>query len=119
MFVLIRIDPSSGVALFDQLAGSLRASAIAGTLSVGERLPSARELADSLDINVHTVLRAYQVLRDEGLIELRPGRGAIVTGRPSGSYESLNAAVAVVIDEARKLDIAPPALAALIREAYQ
>ena len=117
--MLIRIDPSSGVPLFDQLAGSIRASAIAGTLPAGERLPSARDLAASLDINVHTVLRAYQVLRDEGLIELRPGRGAIVTGLPAGGYEALNTAVITVIDEARKLDIAPAALAALIREAYQ
>jgi len=117
--VLVRIDPASGVAIFDQIAGSLRASAIAGTLAIGERLPSARELAASLDINVHTVLRAYQLLRDEGLIELRPGRGAIVTGRIAGDYDALNSAVANVIAEARKLNIAPPALAALIRETYQ
>lgn len=117
--MLIRIDPSSGVPLFDQLAGSIRASAIAGTLELGERLPSARELAASLDINVHTVLRAYQLLRDEGLIELRPGRGAIVTSLPSGGYEALRTAVDTVIAEARKLDIAPTALAALIRESYQ
>ena len=116
--MLIRIDPTSGVPLFDQLAGSIRASTIAGTLTAGERLPSARELAASLDINVHTVLRAYQLLRAEGIIDLRPGRGAIVTGRPAAGYEALNVAVAAVVDEARKLDIGSSALAALIREAY-
>lgn len=117
--MLIRIDPSSGVALFDQLAGSIRASTITGSIAVGERLPSARELAASLDINVHTVLRAYQLLRDEGLIDLRPGRGAIVTARASGDYDKLNARVAAVVDEARELGINPSALTALIREAYQ
>lgn len=117
--MLIRIDPTSAVPLFDQLAGSIRASTIAGALTAGERLPSARELAASLDINVHTVLRAYQLLRAEGIIDLRPGRGAIVTGRPAAGYEALNVAVAAVVDEARKLDIGSPALAALIREAYQ
>ena len=117
--MLIRIDPSSGVALFDQLAGSIRASTITGAIAVGERLPSARELAASLDINVHTVLRAYQLLRDEGLIELRPGRGAIVTARASGDYDALNRAVDTVVAEARKLDITPTALTALIREAFQ
>ncbi len=117
--MLIRIDPSSGVPLFDQLAGSIRASTITGAISVGERLPSARELAASLDINVHTVLRAYQLLRDEGLIDLRPGRGAIVTGRASGDYDALNHAVDAAVAEARKLDITPSALTALIREAYQ
>ena len=117
--MLIRIDSSSGVALFDQLAGSIRASTITGAIAVGERLPSARELAASLDINVHTVLKAYQLLRDEGLIELRPGRGAIVTARASGDYDELNHAVSAVVIEARKLDISPSALTALIREAYQ
>lgn len=117
--MLIRIDPASDVALFEQIAGSIRASTITGTLAIGERLPSARDLAEALDINVHTVLRAYQVLRDEGLVDLRPGRGAIVTARVSGDYVALNAAVSTVIAEARKLEIAPSALAALIRETYQ
>lgn len=117
--MLIRIDPSSGVPLFDQLAGSIRASTITGAITVGERLPSARELAASLDVNVHTVLRAYQLLRDEGLIDLRPGRGAIVTARASGDYEALNSAVDAVIVEAKKIDMNPTALTALIREAYQ
>ncbi|HEX7738164.1 MAG TPA: GntR family transcriptional regulator, partial [Marmoricola sp.] len=49
-----------------------------GELGPGDRLPSARPLADSLDVNMHTVLRAYGALRDEGLIELRRGRGAQV-----------------------------------------
>ncbi len=107
------------MALFDQLAGSIRASTITGAIAVGERLPSARELAASLDVNVHTVLRAYQLLRDEGLIDLRPGRGAIVTARASGDYDALNAAVDAVVAEAKKLDISPTALTALMREAYQ
>lgn len=115
--MLIRVDPSSAVPLFDQLAGSIRASVIAGSASPGERLPSARELADSLDINVHTVLRAYQLLRDEGLIELRRGRGASVSSR-AADYAQLSAAIAEVVAQARRHDIPPAALAALIREAY-
>lgn len=116
--MLIRIDPSSAVPLFDQLAASIRASAIAGGVAAGERLPAARELAESLDINVHTVLRAYQLLRDEGLIELRRGRGAIVTDRVR-DYSGLSSAISTVVGEARKLDLPSAALTALIREAYQ
>jgi len=116
--MLIRVDAASAVPLFDQLAASIRASAITGRTAPGERLPAARELADSLDINVHTVLRAYQLLRDEGLIELRRGRGAIVTDR-AADYAGLSGAIAEVVDEARKLDIPPATLTALIREAYQ
>lgn len=116
--MLIRVDPSSAVPLFDQLAASIRESAITGRVAAGERLPAARELADSLDINVHTVLRAYQLLRDEGLIELRRGRGAIVTDR-AREYARLSGAIAALVVEARALDVSPATLTALIREAYQ
>lgn len=116
--MLIRVDPSSVVPLFDQLAGNIRASVIGGLLMAGERLPSARDLAESLDINVHTVLRAYQLLRDEGLIELRRGRGALVSEK-ARDYAALTAAIATVVNEARSHSIPPAALAALIREAYR
>jgi GntR family transcriptional regulator len=115
--VLIRLDPASGVSLSDQLAGSIRASIMAARVRSGERLPPARDLAGSLDINVHTVLRAYQALRDEGLIELRRGRGALVAADVR-DFSALTAAVDAVVAQARAHDVPPAALAALIREAY-
>jgi GntR family transcriptional regulator len=54
----------------------VRAAIGDGLLVAGERLPPARELAEDIGVNVHTVLRAYGALRDAGLIELRPRRGA-------------------------------------------
>ena len=116
--MLVRVDPSSEVSLFDQLATSIRVSVMSGSLVTGERLPSARDLAESLDINVHTVLRAYQELRDEGLIELRRGRGAIVSAR-ARDYSGLTSAIDAVVAEARAHDVSPAALSTLIREAYQ
>jgi len=115
--VLIRVDPASPIPLFDQLAASVRAEVVRGAVAAGERLPSARELAGSLELNVHTVLHAYQVLRDEGLIDLRRGRGAVVTDR-AGDYAELAAMLPALVAEAKRLELSPAALAAMIREAY-
>ncbi|WP_062214238.1 GntR family transcriptional regulator [Streptomyces sp. NBRC 109706] len=79
--MLFRVTPDSPVPLGDQIAGCVRGAIADGTATAGERLPPARSLADSLGINVHTVLRGYQRLRDEGLVEVRRGRGTVITGR--------------------------------------
>jgi len=115
--MLIRIDPGSSVPLFEQFAASVRAEVLRGSVLPGQRLPSARELAASLELNMHTVLRGYQLLRDEGLIELRRGRGAVVTER-ARDYAALAALLPTLVAEAKRLDLSPAALAALIREAY-
>lgn len=81
--MLIRIDASDARPLYEQIVLQVRAAIGDGSLAAGERLPAARELAEAIGVNLHTVLRAYGQLRDEGLIELRPRRGAVVvSGAP-------------------------------------
>jgi GntR family transcriptional regulator len=116
--VLIRIDPASSVPLFEQLAASVRAQVLDGTATAGERLPAAREVAASLDINVHTVLHAYQLLRDEGLVELRRGRGAVLTAH-AASMTDLDAHVRALVDEAKRLHVSITTLTTLIQESYR
>lgn len=115
--MLFRIDPGSSAPLFAQLATSVRAELVRGALKPGQRLPPARELAASLDINLHTVLRAYQELRDEGLVELRRGRGAVIRERADGSAV-LRTDVQRLVAEARRLGVAPNTLIALVRQEY-
>jgi GntR family transcriptional regulator len=67
---------------------------------------------------MHTVLRAYQGLRDEGFIELRRGRGAIVSAT-ARSYSALATGVATLVADARTHDVSLAALTALIRKEYQ
>ena len=115
--MLIRVDSSNSEPLFEQIAARVRHLASSGEAVAGERLPAARELAEALEVNVHTVLHAYQRLRDEGLIELRRGRGAILTGA-AASVADLSAHVDVLVAEARRVGVAPATLTAMITKAY-
>lgn len=76
--MLLRIDTRSEVPIYGQIADSIRTQIQTDTLKTGSRLPSARSLATSLDVNMHTVLRAYSELQTEGLVEMRRGRGGVV-----------------------------------------
>ncbi|MEP6480981.1 MAG: GntR family transcriptional regulator [Rhodoglobus sp.] len=114
----ISIDAASSVPLFEQLVTAIREQVMGGELEAGDRLPAGRELAASLDINVHTVLRAYQVLRDEGFIGLRRGRGAVVADS-ARDYSRLSLDIDRVVAEAKRLELSPGALNALIRKAYE
>ena len=116
--MLIRVDPSAPEPLFEQLASAVRGGIARGELSAGERLPGARDLADSLGLNVHTVLRGYQELRDEGLIELRRGRGAVVTADAVAGRAALAEAVAAVHQAARQLALTTEELVAVVRKGY-
>lgn len=113
--MLIKVDMSSGASLFEQVAASVRADIASGRVVPGDRLPSARELADALDINLHTVLRAYQQLRDEGLVDLRRGRGAAISASAAPLAE-LSHDIAALVARAAALGLSPATLAALIKE---
>lgn len=113
--MLLRIDLHSAEPLFAQVAAAVRADVAAGRLRVGERLPAAREVAKAADINLHTVLRAYQVLRDEGLVDMRRGRGAVVT-EAAAAIAALQGDIAALRVRARALGLSPDTLASLLRE---
>ena len=76
--MLWKIDAQSPQPLHEQLAGQIRRGIAAQELAEGEKLPPARDLAKGLGVNMHTVLRAFQTLREEGLLEVRRGRGTSV-----------------------------------------
>ncbi|WP_410629993.1 GntR family transcriptional regulator [Amycolatopsis sp. cmx-4-83] len=115
--MLVRIDPSSTEPIFEQVAASLRRSLGDGSPAPGEQLPPARELAASLEINVHTVLRAYALLRDEGLIDLRRRRGAVVLGGAS-SRARLAELAGELVREAKRAGVGLEELTGVLKEKY-
>jgi GntR family transcriptional regulator len=78
----VNIDRSDPVPLHDQVAARIRRAIAEGEASPGERLPLAKDLAAVLGVNKNTVLRALHILREEGLLEFRRGRGITVAGTP-------------------------------------
>jgi GntR family transcriptional regulator len=115
--VLLSVDPASATPLFVQLADAVRSEASRGALKAGDRLPPAKEVARSLEVNLHTVLKAYQLLREEGLVDLRRGRGAVLTDKVV-SLTELGREIPRLVEFAKKQGIGASALAALVREEY-
>src|SRR5207253_7028133 len=77
-----QIDRNDALPLHEQVAAEIRRAIAEGEAGPGDRLPPARDLAAVLDVNTNTVLRALRLLRDEGLLEFRRGRGVTVVGTP-------------------------------------
>jgi GntR family transcriptional regulator len=71
--------------IFERVAAELRRALADGEVKPGERLPLAKDLATVLGVNKNTVLRALRLLREEGLLEFRRGRGITVVGTPQRS----------------------------------
>ena len=78
----VKVDRQDPTDLFEQVAGEIRRAIADGEAKPGERLPPAKDLAAVLGVNMNTVLRALRILRDEGLLEFRRGRGISVAGTP-------------------------------------
>jgi GntR family transcriptional regulator len=79
----LSINEKDNRPIYLQIINQIKEQVGNGTLKPGAELPSVRELAQSLGINLHTVRSAYLKLRDQGIIDLRLGRKARVAHQPS------------------------------------
>jgi len=96
----VNVDRSDGMPLHDQVAAQIRRAIAEGEAGPGERLPLAKDLAAVLGVNKNTVLRALHVLREEGLLEFRRGRGITVVGTPQRG--AVLAQIRELVDYARR-----------------
>jgi len=103
--MLLRPNPSSGVPIYLQLMEQVKHSIETGALRPGEQLPGIRPLAEQLVINPNTVAKAYRELEHEGVIELRHGAGAFVSGqaRARKVTEKLRAGQSIVAATVERL----------------
>lgn len=78
----VKVDRHAPAHAYEQVAAELRRAIADGEAKPGERLPPAKDMAAVLGVNTNTVLRSLRLLRDEGLLEFRRGRGISVAGTP-------------------------------------
>lgn len=78
-YMILRIDFNSDEALYMQLRNQIIIGIATGRIREGDTLPSVRQLAEHISINMHTVNKAYSVLRQEGFVKLDRRKGAVIS----------------------------------------
>ena len=76
--MVIEIDFNSDEAIYVQLMNQIIFGIATSRLQEGDQLPSVRQIADTIGINMHTVNKAYSLLRQEGFVSIDRRRGAII-----------------------------------------
>ena len=76
--MLIEVDFNSDEAIYIQLCNQIILGIATSVIQEGDSLPSVRQLADTIGVNMHTVNKAYSVLKREGYISLDKRRGAVI-----------------------------------------
>ena len=77
--MIVEIDFNSDEALYIQLRNQIIIGIATERIREGDSLPSVRQLADHIGINMHTVNKAYSVLKQEGFVRLDRRRGAVIS----------------------------------------
>ena len=117
----IRVETSSGMPITRQIAAQIRAQCASRALRPGDRLPSVRALAAELAVNQNTILRVYERLTAEGLLERRHGDGTFVADRiPTGQMRAqrqlLRQQIERVAELAKTLGVEPNELHQLLQD---
>lgn len=122
---VIYLDETSPTPKYQQIVEQVRALVATGALLPRAPLPSVRQLAADLGINVNTVLAAYRALESEGIILLRHGARAVVHPRlaraiepRSDDVERIRAALERTRTDALLLGMTPEQLRALAAEVF-
>ncbi len=76
--MIIEVDFDSDEAIYIQLCNQIIMGIATSMIQEGDSLPSVRQLADTIGVNMHTVNKAYSVLKREGYISLDKRRGAVI-----------------------------------------
>ena len=119
--MIIKIDFNSDEAIYMQLCNQIILGIATSALHEGDSLPSVRQLADEIGINMHTVNKAYTVLKQEGIIQLDRRRGAIIAIDMDKlrTLEDMKRQLTVVLAKGRCKNITKEEIYALVDEIFE
>lgn len=119
--MILEVDFNSDEALYIQLRDQIIVGIATNRLKEGDPLPSVRQLAESVGINMHTVNKAYTVLKQEGFVKVDRRRGAVIAidADRIQDVEELRQAMRVILARASCRNISRHEVHALIDEIYE
>lgn len=119
--MLIKIDFNSEEAIYMQLCNQIILGIATAEIREGDSLPSVRQMAENVGINMHTVNKAYAVLREEGIIQLDRRRGAVIAidMNKLQALEDMKCQLAVVLAKGRCKNITKEDVYALVDEIFE
>lgn len=119
--MFIEIDFSSDEAIYVQLCNRIIMGIAGNELKEGDALPSVRQLAESVGINMHTVNKAYTVLKQDGFVRVDRRKGAVIAVNADRARElaQMRQDLKVILAKAVCKNISCQEVHALIDEIYQ
>ena len=119
--MILEVDFNSEEALYIQLRNQIIVGIATNRLREGESLPSVRQLAESIGINMHTVSKAYTVLKQEGFVKVDRRRGAVIAidADRISDLEQMRESLRVILARASCRNISREEVHALIDEIYE
>ena len=119
--MILEVDFNSEEALYIQLRNQIIVGSATNRLKEGESLPSVRQLAESIGINMHTVNKAYTVLKQEGFVKVDRRRGAVIAidADRISDLEQMRESLRVILARASCRNISREEVHALIDEIYE
>ena len=121
--MFVRVKRGSSVPISSQILEQVRAQILAGKLASGTQLPSVRQLASELGVNANTIVRVYERLSAEALIEMRHGEGTFVlakvpAARLVNQKNTFQEELFLLVRQARMLGFSRAELRKLVDEAF-
>ena len=119
--MILKIDFNSDEAIYIQLRNQIIMGIATDMIREGDTLPSVRQMADHIGINMHTVNKAYSVLKQEGFVKVDRRKGAVISVDIDKlqAIEELKKDLQVVLAKSRCKKVSKQEVHALIDEIYQ